>query len=353
MPQDNKETIEYLSTTIKGTSGPLFISGSGSRLGFGEPVEDATRIDASTLSGVIAYEPSELWVTVAAGTSVTKVIETLEKERQTLCGDPPQASGGTIGGAYACGISGPRMVGQGMLREHILGCQLINGDGTVLRFGGTLIKNVAGYDITRLMVGALGTLGLMTELTLRVRSLPEGVATIETECSVQDAAVRANSAVAKGLPVVASRWSQGVLALLLEGSDAAVSRGVRELGGDKVTEDSKDAWARLREHDMEPFKSASKIWLCKLPPLAELQFDDLGLVECLGARRWFFDDAPKAIRNVVAKAGGSATLYRRPKDDNKTPVFPAPPKINLMISKRIKNALDPRGVLNPGRLGFM
>ena len=347
------EDVEYLATVVKVARGPLLITGAGTRQSFGEPVIAANRTDVTTHVGVVDYEPSELYVRVAAGTPLSVVVETLAAEGQELCGDPPRTPKGTVGGAWACGLSGPRQVGQGTLRDHVLGCELIDGEGSILRFGGTVIKNVAGYDVTRLMVGALGTLGVLTELTLRVRGLPEAVATTERECAAHDAAMLANEAVAKGMPVTASSWSRGVLRLLLEGSELAVARAIRELGGNVSGEGAKEGWDDLRDHNLESFAKADTVWMCKVPPLAELPFDDFGLVECLGARRWFFDGAPAAIRDVVAEAGGSAILFRRPEGEGVQPVFPTPPEVPLGILRRLKQAFDPRGLLNPGRFGYL
>lgn len=353
MAEGAAESIGYLATVVKGARGPLLVSGSGSRLGFGEPVKATNRTDTTILSGIIDYEPSELFVKVASGTPIAEVTDTLRKQGQELCGDPPHTDDGTVGGAYACGLSGPRRVGHGLLRDHLLGCEVIDGTGNVLRFGGTLIKNVAGYDVTRLMVGSLGTLGVITELTLRVRGLPETSTTIERECAGHDATRLANEVAARGMPVAASCWSQGMLRLLLEGSKASVTRTIRELGGDQVVEEGSKYWQDLRDHKSDRFASSGKVWMCLVPPLAELPFDDLGLIEWLGARRWFFDDAPAAIRDVVAQAGGSAILFKRPEEEKDLPVFPTPDEVTLGIRRRLKQAFDPKGVLNPGRFGYL
>lgn len=345
------EAIEYLTTVVRGARKPLQVTGAGSRLSYGEPVAGAIRADAAMISGILDYEPSELYVRVAAGTPQREVAEALAAEGQELCGDPHATEEGTVGGAYSCGIAGPRRVSHGDLRDHVLGCQLIDGSGKVLRFGGNVIKNVAGYDVSRLAVGALGTLGIVTELSLRVRGLPERSATVSVECAAADAARKANEAVARGMPVAATSWEYGVLRVLLEGGEAAVSRAARELGGNEAGGGRKH-WEELRDHRTERFAGAKRVWMCHLPPLAELPFDDHGLIEWLGARRWFFDDAPVALREVVAEAGGSAVLYRRPEED-RIPVFPVPGEIQLGISRRLKRSFDPKGLLNPGRFGYL
>ena len=347
------DEVSYLAIRIAATKGPLFITGGGSRAGYGAPVIGAQLLETDSLVGVGAYEPSELYVRVAAGTPLADLNATLAAEHQCLAAEPPCPAGGTVGGAHACGISGPSTPGLGRLRDHILGCQIIDGRGTVLNFGGTLIKNVAGYDVTRLMVGALGTLGLLTELTLRVRGLPEVVTTVSRECSAPEAIQHANEAVARGLPVTASAWARGVLRLRLVGSAAAVRRALHDLAGDEITKADEEYWIPLRDGADQLFTAAQRIWMCQVPPLTELPFDDHGLIEWHGARRWYFDDAPADIRKVVAAAGGSAVLYRQPTTDAVTDVFPAPSPVVRNFHERLKRTFDPRGILNPGRLGFI
>lgn len=353
MARARAEGVDFLAARVAGARGPLRIAGAGRRQDYGEPVAaEAALLETAPLAGVRAYEPAELFVTVGAGTPLAEVAAALRAEGQELAAEPLGDPAETVGGVHACGLAGPRRLSMGSLRDHVLGCQLIDGGGAVLDFGGTVIKNVAGYDVSRLQVGALGTLGLVTELSLRVRGLPPAELTTALECSAAAALQRANEALAKGMPVAATRWERGVLHLRLAGSEGAVRRARHELGGEEVADANARVWEPLARLADGRFAAAGKLWMCALPPLAELPFDDLGLIEWAGARRWFFDDAPADVRGAAAAAGGQAVCCRRPPGDE-TPAFPPPAPVNLAIQRRLKDAFDPRGVFNPGRFGYL
>ncbi|MBF2735811.1 MAG: glycolate oxidase subunit GlcE [Betaproteobacteria bacterium AqS2] len=353
MARARAEGVDFLAARVAGARGPLRIAGAGRRQDYGEPVAaEAALLETAPAAGIRAYEPAELYVTVGAATSLAELDKVLRAEGQELAAEPLGGLDETVGGVHAVGLAGPRRLALGTLRDHVLGCQLIDGGGAVLDFGGTVIKNVAGYDVSRLQVGALGTLGLVTELSLRVRGLPPAELTTALECSAAEALQRANEALAKGMPVAATRWERGELHLRLAGSEGAVRRARHELGGEEVAGANEKIWEPLAQLKAERFAAAKKVWLCALPPLAELPFDDLGLIEWAGARRWFFDDAPADVRGAVAAAGGQATCCRRPEGDD-TPAFPTPAPVNLAIQRRLKEAFDPRGIFNPGRFGYL
>lgn len=345
--------LGYLASRISAAKGSLRIVGGDTLRGYGEPAAAAAvSLETGALAGIGAYEPSELYVTVAAGTPLAAVQDALASEGQQLCADPPRRAGSTVGGVYAAGISGPELPAYGSLRDHVLGCRIIDGEGRQLGFGGTVIKNVAGYDVSRLQVGALGTLGVITELTLRVRTIPELETTLRQECTAADALLVANEAAAKGLPLTASAWERSVLHLKLAGREGVVRRARLELGGDEVAAAEDGLWTPLRNREAARFASAKTIWLCRLPPLAALACDDDALIEWHGRRRWFFDDAPSDLRAQVAAEGGAAICYRRPPGLD-VAVFPTPEEPVLGIQRQLKKAFDPRNVLNPARLGYL
>ena len=348
------EGVDYLASRIKAAKTPLSITGGGNRQDIADSVvPEATILETDSLVGIDEYEPSELYVKVRAGTKVVDLKQELLKNKQELCGDPPGLNNDTVGGVYACGLAGPRKMALGDLRDHVLGCQIIDGKGAVLNFGGKVIKNVAGYDVSRLMVGSFGTLGLITELTLRLRQIPQVDTTITIDCTAHESIQIANEYVAKGLPVVASYWHRGWLNLRLAGSNIVVNKAKLEIGGEEINAAVENVWDPLTNYQFPQFKSAKKIWLCLLPAFAELPFDDHGLIECYGTRRWFFDDAPADIRKIVTEVGGSTIYFRRPDEEKEVPVFTKPDAVTLAIQKNIKAAFDPKNIFNPGRFSYL
>ena len=343
----------YLASRIMAAKSSLRIIGGATLAEYGERAEpDALALETGSLAGISAYEPSELYVTVGAGMKMSELSEALKENSQQLCGDPPLREGSSVGGVYAAGISGPERPAYGSLRDHVLGCAIIDGNGRQMGFGGTVIKNVAGYDVTRLQVGALGTLGVITELSLRVRKTPEHMTTLRQECTAHDALLIANEAAAKGMPVTASAWQSSVLHLKLAGRELVVRRARVELGGEEVSDAERKFWEPLRSRQTGSFADARRIWMCQLPPFAELACDDDALIEWHGRRRWLFDNAPDDLREQVAARGGAAICYRQPAGSS-VAVFPEPPGTVLKIQRQLKEAFDPRGVLNQGRLSYL
>ena len=345
---------QKIAAQIAAAQGTLLISGGGTRKQYGESVHCESIVSTVDLTGIAEYQPSELYVTVKAGTLLSDLISSLAAQGQELAFDPPQPAGATVGGMVATGLSGPCRPAGGQVRDHILGCQLIDGSGTSLKFGGQVIKNVAGFDVARLMVGSLGTLGCLTEVTLRVAGKPQGDLSVVLDCPVEQAAITANEAVAHGLPVSASWWENDHLRLRLRGSVRSVERAARELGGPLCEPAELDRWLELRDGVHQRFASDGQIWMCLLPPLARLSCDHLGIHEWLGARRWFFNDAPPDLRAQVKAAGGTAIIYRRGcGNQDRQPVFPHPTAPQLAIFKRLKKVFDKRGLIGTGRLGYL
>lgn len=333
---------------------PLALSGSGSKSFLG-PCGGGTPLDVAGHRGVVHYAPEELVLTVRAGTRLSEVEALLAEKNQMLAFEPPHfGPAATIGGTFAAGLSGPRRATAGSARDFVLGMRFINGRGEVLRVGGEVIKNVAGYDLSRLMVGAFGTLGLILDVSLKVLPRPRAERTL-----VQDVRDRAQAIgqlcawAGKPLPITATCLEADRLSIRLEGAESAVAQAAGQLGGETLTE-GQSFWRDLREQRLAFFDDARPLWRLSLspatPPLSEpLAASGDCLIEWGGAQRWLKTEADaESICAAVRAAGGHATLYRNGNPD--APRFqPLPPAL-LEIHKRLKQALDPKGIFNPGRM---
>lgn len=343
---------------IRDARTPLCITGHGSKDFYGEAPRGEP-LSTLALNGITAYEPSELFISALAGTPLADLEATLAAQRQRLAFEPPRFGGrGTVGGMVAAGLSGPSRAALGAVRDHLLGAVLINGRGELLSFGGTVMKNVAGFDVSRVLAGAMGQLGLITEVTLKVLPLPAATATLRFDFD-QPAALRAlNRWGGEPLPIEASAWWDGALVLRLAGAVAAVEAATRKLGGDLIPADLAAAfWTGLRDQTDEFFIGAeravaggARLWRLSLPSTApELKLRGEQLIEWGGAQRWVVTPMdPGALREAAAAVGGHATLFRAL--DKGCGVF-APLSAPLAaIHRRLKASFDPNGVFNPGRL---
>jgi glycolate oxidase FAD binding subunit len=327
----------------------LSIRGGGTKDFYGgKPSGEA--LDVSGYAGVIAYEPRELVLTVRAGTRLSEIEAVLAAERQMLAFEPPRfGEAATIGGTLAAGFSGPRRPYAGAARDFLLGARIVNGKGEDLSFGGRVIKNVAGYDVSRLMAGALGTLGVLTELSFKVLPRPPAEATLAFQLDEARAIEQANRWAGQPLPLSGAAWQDGVLRVRLSGAASAVDAARVKLGGEELR-DAESYWGDLREHRLAFFRAAEPLWRLSVPQAAApIQTPHPQLIDWGGGQRWMSGalDAP-ALRASVERAGGHATLFRG--GDKSQGVFhPLKPAI-ARIHKRLKDAFDPAGILNPGRL---
>ena len=338
---------------------PLRIRGGGTKDFYGgESLGDA--VEMSGYSGIVAYEPKELVLTVRAGTRLGEVQAALAAERQMLAFEPPHfdappdgsgapARAATIGGMVATGLSGPRRPYAGAVRDFVLGTRIVNGKGEDLSFGGRVIKNVAGYDVSRLMTGALGTLGIITEVSFKVLPRPAAEATLAFELDEAAAIARANQWAGQPLPLSATAWQQGVLRVRLSGAQPAVQAAKAKLGGEDLAE-GEAYWRDLREHRLAFFASGAPLWRLSLPQATEpLELPHPQLIEWGGGVRWVVGEfKPLDIRSTAERVGGHATLFRG--GDRAGGAFhPLQPAL-LKIHRRLKDAFDPAGILNPGRM---
>ncbi|MDO5087002.1 MAG: glycolate oxidase subunit GlcE [Comamonadaceae bacterium] len=339
---------------------PLRIRGSGSKDFYGQsgPHGHAPGrvLDTRALAGVAAYEPSELFVTARAGTRLRDLEALLAQHGQCLPFEPPQfGAGGTVGGMVAAGLSGPARASAGSVRDHVLGVEIINGRGEQLRFGGQVIKNVAGYDVSRLMCGSLGTLALITEVSLKVLPRPAATCTLAFEWSETTARQQLNRWGGQPLPLSASSWQDGVLRVRLAGAEAGVAAACRLMGGQRVPErEAARYWPALRDQALPFFRlpAGEALWRLSVPDTAPPLNLGETLLEWHGALRWLRLPATAApqVREAAARAGGHATLFRG--GDGATPVFTPLPAPLLALHRALKAAFDPAGVFGPGRMGW-
>lgn len=339
---------------------PLAIAGHGSKAFYGGAVLGEP-LDLQALRGISSYEPTELVISARAGTPITEVEAALAERGQCLPFEPPRFGGrGTVGGMVAAGLSGPARATAGAVRDHVLGASLLNGRGEVMSFGGQVIKNVAGYDVSRLLAGSLGVLGAILEVSLKVLPTAPATATICFELDEPAALRRLHGWGGQPLPITASAWWAGMLVLRLAGAKAAVDAALATLGGERVEDAMASAfWTGLRDQRDEFFAKARAaiesgsgvaLWRLSLPPTATpVKLAGEQLIEWGGGQRWWCSPAPaSAVREAAARLGGHATLFLG--GDATGGVFAPLPAPLHAIHRRLKDAFDPQGIFNRGRL---
>ena len=339
--------VDALSLAADSRS-PLRIRGAGSKDFYGGMLAGDV-LDVSTYRGIVAYEPTELYITARCGTPLAEIETALAEKGQMLAFEPPHFSGATLGGCVAAGLSGPRRQQAGAVRDFVLGVKLIDGTGQVLDFGGQVMKNVAGYDVSRLLAGSLGTLGVLAEVTLKVLPKPVAEQTLVFEMNESEALAWLNQWGGQPLPISASFWHDGQLSLRLAGANAAVEAARRALGGNDAVA-PEQLWLAIREQSHPAF-AGGVLWRLALPSTAALPgLAGLRAIEWGGGLRWYGGEAA-GIRDAATAAGGHAVLYRAPeslrcREGAFAPLSPA----LLALHRRLKKSFDPHGILNPGRL---
>ncbi len=334
------------------------IRGGGTKAFYGGTPQGLV-LDTRGLSGISSYEPSELVITARGGTPLAEVEAALAEKGQCLPFEPPRfADGGTVGGMVAAGLAGPARVSVGGVRDYVLGATLLNGRCETLSFGGQVMKNVAGYDVSRALAGSLGVLGVICEVSLKVLPVPPATLTLRLEADQASAIRRLNEWGGQPLPLNASAWWDGMLVLRLSGAAAAVRSAQEKIGGE-VVEASLAAtfWAGLRDHRDEFFIGAAKavesgaaLWRLSVPPTAApLKLSGEQLLEWGGAQRWICTSAPAAVlREAAQAAGGHAVLFRG--HDKSAGAFAPLAPAAARIQRELQRSFDPDGIFNPGRL---
>lgn len=332
---------------------PLCLRGGGSKDFYGRAPAGET-FDLRANAGVVAYEPTELVVTVRGGTPLVELEATLAAQGQYLAFEPPHfGTGATVGGCVATGLAGPRRATAGAVRDFVLGVKVLDGRGEVMRFGGQVMKNVAGYDVSRLVAGSLGTLGIVLEVSLKVLPRPVAEATLRFGLDEATAIRRVNEWGGQPLPVSASLWQDGVLHLRLSGAEAAVQAAIAHLGGERLADaDAGALWAATREQTAPAFVLGADetLWRLSLPSTAPaLGLPGRQVIEWGGAQRWLEGSADAgSVRARAAALGGHATAFRG--GDRAGEVFQPLSAALATIHRRLKHAFDPAGIFNPGRL---
>jgi glycolate oxidase FAD binding subunit len=331
---------------------PIRIRGGASKEWYGQDLRGEI-LDTRSYAGIIAYDPTELVITARCGTPLSEIEAALAERRQMLAFEPPRFSAdSTIGGVVASGLSGPRRQAAGAVRDFTLGAVLVDGHGEVLRFGGQVMKNVAGYDVSRLLAGSSGTLGLILEVSLKVLPRPFYETSLRFEMPEAEAIDKLNRWGGQPLPISASAWYGNVLVVRLSGAEAAVRAAVQKMGGQEEPQ-AAGFWNDLRDQGDPFFKveeGSQGLWRLSVPSIVPpMALGGEQLIEWGGAQRWLRTDLDAvAIRSAAAKVGGHATLFRG--GDKSVGVFhPLAPAVTK-IHRNLKNAFDPSGIFNPGRM---
>jgi glycolate oxidase FAD binding subunit len=321
---------------------PLRLRGGGSKDFYGNAPRGEL-LDTRAYAGIVSYEPTELVMTARCGTPLLEIEEALGDKGQCLPFEPPHFGAATFGGCVAAGLSGPRRAAAGALRDFVLGVKLVDGRGRALVFGGQVMKNVAGYDLSRLAAGSLGTLGLIAEASLKVLPVPACELSLVLELSEASALEAMNRWASQPLPISATAWHSGILRVRLSGSEPAVRAAAESLGGTRLAHG--EFWRDVREHRHAFFSGSETLWRLAVPSDRPPLGSGDTLIEWGGGLRWVRSGN---AREIAAKAGGHATLFRS--GDARQGVFAPLDAVTLGLHRRLKAAFDPAGILNPGRM---
>lgn len=349
MSHDQTTSLQERIINAIDNASPIEILGLGSKRFYGRQPH-GEKLSLAGHSGIISYEPSELVITARGGTPLSEIIEQLDQHNQMLAFEPPMFNGtGTLGGAVASGLSGPRRPYAGAARDFVLGVKCLNGKGELLSFGGQVMKNVAGYDVSRLMCGALGTLGVLLEISLKVLPKPEHEITLLRECNHEEALLLIDHFSGQHIPLSAACHYDKQLHLRLSGAKTAILNASAMIGGDELK--NVDAfWSSLRDQTHAFFNEAMPLWRLSLPaatPCLKLEGD--AFIDWGGAQRWLktSDDAD-LVRQICEAHDGHASLFRH--DEHTSEAFhPLAPGV-AALHRQLKQAFDPHGILNPQRM---
>ena len=350
---DISKQLQEQILSARETGRKLNIVGGGSKAFMGRSSDvDATELNVREHSGIVDYHPVELVLTARAGTPLREIEATLAEQGQMLHFEPPHfgdTDASTIGGTLACNLSGPARPWAGSVRDQVLGVRLINGKGEHLKFGGQVMKNVAGYDVSRLQAGALGTLGVLTEISLKVMPQPAASLTLVGERALAEAVPYMNARAAEPRPISAACWLDGKVYLRLSGARSAVEATADKWDGE-VLADADSFWRQLRDQQLGFFAGDDPLWRFSIGSTADLtSLDGAWLVDWAGAQRWYRGPGEKAqLEQIARDAGGQVSLFRG--GDRSGEVMHHQPAALAGLQKRLKQAFDPDSLFNPGRL---
>lgn len=327
---------------------------------YGGPLQ-GEEVDMRAWAGIVEYEPTELVMTVKPGTPLAEVEAALAAQKQELAFEPPRlggtghATGGTIGGAIVSGLAGPARLSKGGVKDYVLGCTLLDGKGQLLQFGGVVMKNVAGYDVSRVIPGSMGTLGIVTELSIKVMPVAPAEATLQFEMDVNKAIAQSNEWLSKPLPISATFYENGKLTVRLRGASAAVQAALKNMGGQELaTEQAHAFWTSVRDQQHDFFKAEGDLWRLAVPPTTvDLALHGRSVHEWGSGLRWLRADPAltgEHIRAIAKRVGGHATLYRTADEAARVQAFQQPDATMLKLQRRLKEQFDPAGVFSINRL---
>lgn len=356
-----QSVIDHYQETIRFATenkAPLQICGGNTKRFYGNAASlpSSQALDMTVYHGIVNYDPAELVITARAGTRLSDIEALLNQHGQMLAFEPPHfGETATLGGCIAAGLSGPRRAATGAARDFVLGVRMLNGKGEDLRFGGQVMKNVAGYDTSRLMVGALGTLGVLLEISLKVLPRPVTEMTLSMSIDETEAIDKMNRWAGQPLPISATCYRNNQLYYRLSGVESAVRAARLKLGGDQLQEEQGIAFWRAIREQADPFFQTdihNNLWRLSIasttPPLT---LAGEQLIEWSGSLRWLktpVEGEHYAIRQVAEKSGGHATLFHH--HATSTNVFHPLNSGLLKIHRALKEQFDPAKIFNPGRL---
>jgi len=351
MIQDNDQTefIQHLIQQTLENESTIQLVGGSSKYFYGRAPQGEV-LSSVEHQGIVNYHPSELVITARTGTALSNIEKTLAEHGQMLAFDPPHFSqSATLGGVVACGISGHRRPFTGSVRDFVLGCKMINGKAEVLSFGGEVMKNVAGYDVSRLMVGAMGTLGFLLEVSLKVLPKPIIELTQIFEMDTNDALTHMTALSRQSLPLSGISYDGRLLYVRLSGMEKAVIAACNRVGGDELA-DSEQFWLNSKEHKNHFFQTTEDLWRISVPPATpELTLSGEWFYEWGGGQRWLkTSETSQAIFKMAEQMNGYATLFRS--KDRSAEMFQPMSATLKKLNKNIKNAFDPKAIFNPYRM---
>ena len=341
---DASEALLAQVNQARDNATPLRIQGNNSKAFLGREVTGEV-LDTRAHRGIVSYDPTELVVSVRAGTPLSELLAALDANGQMLPCEPPSfGDGATVGGMIGAGLSGPRRPWSGSVRDFVLGTRLITGLGKHLRFGGEVMKNVAGYDLSRLLVGSYGCLGVLTEVSLKVLPKPRQCLSISLKIDSARALIKLAEWGQQPLPISAASHDGQRLHLRLEGGEGSVTAAHQRLGGEPL---DSGYWAQLNEQRLAFFDEGLPLWRLSLPNnLGPLALPGEQLIDWAGAQRWLKSDADN-IQALAHELGGHATCFSH--GASQTPFQPLAPAL-LRYHRQLKAQLDPQGLFNPGRM---
>jgi glycolate oxidase FAD binding subunit len=386
------EAETVIARQVAAAREPLLVRGAGTKSGMLRPVQAAAAITTSSLTGITLYAPKELIISARAGTPLHEIETALAAQGQHLIAEPPDLSvllgtepnTQTLGGVVATNLSGPRRVAWGAMRDHVMGIRAVTGRGEVIHSGGRVLKNVTGLDLCKLLTGSHGTLGIISEITLKVLPAPEATGTIVIPGLDAEAAVAALSA-ALGSPygVSGATWlpaeaasrlpeqlaaGRSVTLIRIEEFAASVLYRTEKLRAElgflpaEILGDpeSRALWCAIRDVRPLPVADNDGIWRVSVRPssgpgVLRAVHGATGYLDWGGGLIWFAGPATETthreIEAAVHAAGGTWTLMRAPDSlRGAVDVVPPEPAPLAAITRRVKQAMDPRGILNPGRI---